>query len=490
MFSWLKSDDLLQRRPWLFIGIALVARGIYALLAISQLGPDRHPGWLYVESGDAALYLNPVDNLIQNGTYFDDYRMPGVGAPYFLLRQFLGPEASRQAMVVLQWLLSGFTTFLLGKLAWRLTGRHLIGLAVYTVYLVSAYSAWYDPVISSDSFSSSMLIAHAWLLHRAVEKRRRGTLLLAGLCIAWLVFLRPISVLLLPVSAFVAWRFWDRDARWRMALLVLLPFLVFDSAWIARNWHVNHRFRPLTNQGYQPDYFMREIRGNAMVFLQGYGGDYIWWNPGSDIRWFGIWKGGPDLDDKGRRAKEPPPYAYVEGYDRDSLQWLADRTRYIATAGLPEADSLRAIEEVNAKFRRYSELYAEKAPFQYHVMSRLRMFRNVMMQNGTETIILKPFASLPWGWKLFKIAQAGIFVLCYGLLWVAVPVLAWRWRKQWTPLRVFVPAAAMYLTLIFPLGLRMCEWRYMAMQYPLVITLSISFLLLLLLKGRGATTPA
>ena len=490
MLSWLKSNDLLQRRPWLFIGIALVARGLYAWLAIGQLGPDKNPGWLYVESGDAALYLDPIDNLIANGKYFDDYRMPGVGAPYYLLRQFLGPQGSRQAVVLLQWLLSGFTAYLLGKVAWRLTGRHAIGLAVYAVYLLSAYSAWYDPVIASDSFSSSILIAHAWLLHRAVETRRRGTLLLAGLCIAWLVFLRPIAVLLLPVSAFVAWWFWERSARWGMALVMLLPFLVFDSIWIARNWHVNHRFRPLTNQGYQPDYFMKEIRAHAMVFVQGYGGDYIWWNPGSDIRWFGIWKGGAELDDEGLRAKEPPPYAYVEGYNRDSLQWLADRTRYIAVADLPEADSLRAVEEVNAKFDRYAALYREKAPVQFQVMSRLRMFRNVMLQNGTETIILKPFAALPVGWKLFKLAQAALFALAYGLLWIAVPVLIWQWRKELTPLRVFVPLAAIYLTMVFPLGLRMCEWRYLAMQFPLVLMLSICFVMHLMPWKRRATPSA
>ncbi|HRD53222.1 MAG TPA: hypothetical protein PKY96_11305 [Flavobacteriales bacterium] len=489
MLSWLKSNDLLQRRPVTFILIALAFRAVYIVMAVGQLHPDKQPGWNYVESGDAALYLNPVDHLLEHGSYMDDYRMPGVGAPYFLFRQFLSPHQSRHAFVVLQWLLSGITAYLLGLLAWRMTHRHAIGLAVYAFYLLSAYSAWYDPVISSDSLSSSALILHAWLLHIAVEGRSRPLLMAAGFFLAWLIFLRPIALLLLLPSAYAAWRYWGGAGAWRMALLVMLPFLLLDSVWAARNWHVHRQFRPLTNQGYQPDYFMKEIRGHAMVFLQGYGGDYIWWNPHADVRWFGIWKGGGAIDDEGRRAKEPPSYAYVDGYDRDSLMWLADRTRLIASGALSSADSLMAVAEVNARFDRYAALYREKAPFQYHVMSRLRMFRNVMVQNGTESMILAPFASLPIGMKLFKLMQVAIFMLAYGLYWLAVPVLLWQWRKELTVLRIVIAAAALYLTLVFPLGLRMCEWRYLVLPFPFVLLLSTVFVMRLLPMLRR-TTPA
>jgi hypothetical protein len=485
MLSRFKSTDLLQRRPLAFILLALAVRAIYLMLSMSQLAPSDHAGWLFVESGDAALYLDPIDHLIEHGAYKDDYRMPGVGAPYFLLRQFLSPEASRQAMVVMQWLLSGITTYILALLAWRLTGRHLAGLVVYIVFLVSAYSAWFDSVISSDSLSTSAMILHAWLLHRAVAEKRRDLLLAAGIMIAWLIFLRPISLLLLAPAAYVTWRYWDDKRRWRMAVLVLVPFLVLDSVWTIRNWQVNHRFRPLTNQGYQPDYFMREIRGHAMQFIQCYGGDYIWWNPHADIRWFGIWKGGAALDNEGRDAKEPPPYAYVDGYDRDSLASIGERVRVIESGALTPEDSLRAVEEVNARFDRYTALYREKAPFQYHVMSRLRMFRNLMGQHGTESMILQPFAELPFGLKLFKMLQAALFITVYGLFWLALPVLAWQWRKDRTLLRVLIPSTALYLTLIFPLGLRMCEWRYLALQFPFVLMLSTCLVLEALLRMRG-----
>lgn len=489
MLSWLKSEDLLSRRPLLFILIALLARGIYICFAYAQLDHGLHPDWLYVESGDAPLYLDPVDNLLSKGLYKDDYRMPGLGAPYFLFRLLLSPEASRQALVVLQWLLSGLSTYVLALLAWRLTGRHLAGLVVYAVFLVSAYSSWYDGVIASDSLATSAFILHAWFLYRATQSQRRDLLLLAGFLMAWLVFLRPITVLLLIPSACLTWRFWSGPARWRMAILVLVPFLVLDSVWVVRNWKVNGNFRPLTNQGYQPDYFMHEIRGHAMLFLQGYGGDYIWWNTGSDIRWFGIWKGGAPVDDEGRRAKEPPPYAYVEGYDRDSLFRLSERIRQINSGALHGADSLRAIEEVNATFDRYAALYQEKAPFQYHVMSRLRMFRNIMAQHGTESMILPAFSSLPLGLKLFKLLQSAIFLFMYGLFWLAVPALVWMWRREPSLLRILIPVTALYMMLIFPLGLRMCEWRYLVHQFPFVLMLTTGFVVELVLRRSERKRP-
>ncbi|MFN3875686.1 MAG: hypothetical protein ACK4L7_07225 [Flavobacteriales bacterium] len=397
-------------------------------------------------------------------------------------------------LVVLQWLLSGLSAYVLALLAWRLTGRHLSGLIVFAVFLVSAYSAWYDVVIGSDSLATSALILHAWLLHRATTSQRRDRLLLAGFLLAWLVFLRPITVLLLIPSAFLTWLYWPGSARWRMAILVLVPFLALDSAWVLRNWKVNGRFRPLTNQGYQPDYFMQEIRGHAMLFLQGYGGDYIWWNTGSDIRWFGIWTGGAPVDDEGRRAKEPPPYAYVEGYNRDSLVQLSERIRHITSGTLHGEDSLRAVREVNAAFDRYAALYREKAPFQYHVMSRLRMFRNLMAQHGTESMILRAFSSLPLGLKLFKLLQSGIFLFMYGLFWPALPAFAWFWRREPSLLRILIPVTALYMTLIFPLGLRMCEWRYLVHQFPFVLMLSTSFAVELVMRrlerGRSGALEA
>lgn len=486
MLSWLSSNNLLHRRPLTFILIALAGRALYGALSMAQLTPADHDGWFYVESGDAALYLDPIDHLIEHGTYKDDYRMPGVGAPYLLFRQFLGPIGSRQAMVILQWLLSGITCYLLALLAWRLTGKHRIGLIVFAVYLLSAYSAWYDSIISSDSLATSALILHAWLLDKALEERKQGLLLLAGLILAWLIFLRPISVLLIVPVAFLAWRFWPSGGKWRMAVLVLLPFLTLDAAWTTRNWMVNHRFRPLTNQGYQPDYFMQEVRGHAMQFMQCYGGDYIWWNPGADIRWYGVWKGGAPIDDEGRKAKEPPPYVYVEGYTRDSLAWFGPMVRAIESGTLSSADSMRAVQEVNARFDRYAALFRQEAPFQYHVMSRLRMLRNLLAQHGTESMVLTAFEDLSWPMKAFKVTQSALFLSIYGLFWVALPVLAWRWRKQPSMLQVLIPVSAIYLTLIFPLGLRMCEWRYLVLQFPFVLMLS-SVLVIEAVEGMMAS---
>ena len=80
--------------------------------------------------------------------------MPGVGAPYWIFRHFLSPITSRDAMVVLQWLLSGISVYLLALIALRFTGSRITALITYVLFLLSTFSSWYDTSMSSDSLAA------------------------------------------------------------------------------------------------------------------------------------------------------------------------------------------------------------------------------------------------------------------------------------------------------------------------------------------------
>ncbi|MFZ1692618.1 MAG: hypothetical protein WAT74_05390, partial [Flavobacteriales bacterium] len=82
------------------------------------------------------------------------------------------------------------------------------------------------------------------------------------------------------------------------------------------------------------------------------------------------------------------------------------------------------------------------------------------------------------------------FMIAYGLFWLAVPMLLWQWRKELNVLRIVIPAAAFYLALVFPLGLRMCEWRYLVLPFPFVLLLSTVFIMRLLPRLRRTTPGA
>ncbi|MBX2971859.1 MAG: glycosyltransferase family 39 protein [Flavobacteriales bacterium] len=442
-------------------------------MAIAELRLPDTPGLLSVKTGDTSSYLDPIESVLAGGSYQPDYRMPGVGAPYWVFRQFMDVGASRDAMVVVQWLLSGINVWLLGLLAVRLTGSDRVGVAVYALFLLSAYSSWYDASISSDSLAVSTLIVSAWFLQRAVDRRSLGLLALAGLFFAWQVFLRPVSAALLPVLAFLAFRYFPAPRRWLAAVVVLLPFAVTDALWTLRNWRAHHELNPLTNQGLMPEDLTSQVHWHVMNFIQCYGGNYIWWAPGSDMRWYGFWKGGATLDNEGRLAKAPPDHAIVPGYTRDDLFAISERIRALSAGGLSQRDSLAEANAISAELDRYAALYQEQAPFNYHVMSRVRMLRNVMWQHGTESMIMRPFGSLLLWEKIFKVVQVMFYLFAYTVGTCAVIILLWNWRKAPTALHLWLPLLVTFMVLIYPVVLRMCEWRYMVHPFPFALLLGV-----------------
>lgn len=476
MPSFVQPSSSFVRRWYVYVLIALVCRGLFIGIQLHYRPSPMVPGYISIESGDTKGYLDPVENLLANGRFEPDYRMPGIAVPYWIFRQFLDVGSSRDALVILQWLLSGINVYVLGLLALRMSGSDRVAQVVYWAFLASAYSSWFDPVIASDSLSISVLIFQAFFLQSAIDRRSSRDLLISGVLLAGFIFMRPIGLLLIPLVAALLLHRMDRTTGWKWALVIATPFLLADTAWTIRNHRVHGTFSPLTNEGWFPADFSREIRAHAMHFVQGYGGNYIWWAPGKDIRWFGVWKGGAKVDDEGRNAKEPPAYAYVNGYTRKDLFALSQRVRSVGSGTLSTSDSLAETAAINADFDRYAAMYQEQAPFQYHVLSRFRMFKNLVWQHGTESMIIIPFRELPFWAKLFKLLQVAAYVLTFSIGAVACCVLLWRWRNAPTMLHLWLPLTTAYLVLIFPFALRMCEWRYMAHPYPFALLLAVLFL--------------
>lgn len=459
-----------------FLLLALAFRGLYIGIQLHYRVLPETPGCISLETGDTKGYLDPVENLIAKGTFAPDYRMPGVAAPYWVFRQFLDVGMSRDAMVILQWLLSGLNVYVLALIALRLTGSQTTALIVYSAYLLSTYSSWFDSSIASDSLAVSSLILHTYLFQRAWDRKSVLTMLGSGVFLTWFIFLRPIGAALIPLVVLLLIVLERRSQPWKWLFALLFPFLVVDTVWTLRNQRVNGTMNPLTNQGWFPEEFAVEVRAHVMHFVQGYGGNYIWWAPGSDIRWYGVWKGGAELDDEGRSAQSPPAYAFVDGYDIDSLTALSERIRRLERGGIPAADSLAERDAINERFDHYAELYKEKAPFRYHVTSRLLMFRHLVWQHGTESLIIQPFAQLPLWAKLFKLLQIGFYVFTFTFGSFGCLITLWNWRRSIALVQVWVPLIVLYLVVVFPIGLRMCEWRYMAHPFPFALLMGIIFL--------------
>lgn len=484
------GPSVFERRWFWFLLVALIVRAVFILWKVSDVRPTTGPGLWYFETPDTHSYFNPIESLLKGGEYDPDYRMPGVGAPYLLFRLFLGPVGGRDAMVVLQWMLSGLSVLLLTLLGVRLTGSARAGWAVYILFLLSTFSSWYDTSMSSDSLASSILVIQAYLFQRGLDSKDPRLLMAAGFFLGWAVFLRPVAALLFAPALLMLHLYQEKPRTIRMYAIFLLPFALMESYWVIRNWRVNQEFNPLTNQGMMPDEIADRPLGYLMRFLQGYGGDYIWWQPNADIRWFGLWHGAAEVDDEGRNAPPPPPRAYAPGYTKDSLMTVSALIRSALDGDLTPSDSAAAIAKANAALERYTAIHAASAPWTHHVTSRFLMVRHQVLQNGAETLFARPFSTLPLWMKLFKLLQMILYPFAFLVGSIAAIVSIIKWRGSAPMLQVWLSIMLMYMVLIYPLGLKMAEWRFMVHVFPIALLLATCFTVDRLSIFRGPASDA
>src|SRR5687768_17080948 len=88
----------------IWVTIALIVKTAFFLFKIFEAGIANlhYTGIFGVESGDTLSYIEPVDNLLVNGTYHDDHRMPGYGWLYFVFRLFLSQTCALNSILIVQ----------------------------------------------------------------------------------------------------------------------------------------------------------------------------------------------------------------------------------------------------------------------------------------------------------------------------------------------------------------------------------------------------
>jgi uncharacterized protein YqgC (DUF456 family) len=479
--------SVLISRWYVFLLLALLGRGLYIIIQVNEF---KEPGTISLwarDGDDTVTYLEPIENLLAGKGYTPDYRMPGIGMPYLVFRLFFSEAVSRDAVIILQWLFSALSVYVLALISLRITNSDRVSIAVFGIFLISTYSSWYDSFLISDSLAVSTLIIHIYAMQRAMDTRRAGWFAVAGLLLTWFIFLRPVGIALFPMVLLLMFLHYRSKAVLKPVLILLLPFLLIDGIWTYRNYSASGKLMPLTNQGLLPASFMDSITGRLMVFVQGYGGNYIWWKIGSDMRWFGVCLDYEEIDGCGVKADPPPAHAYVSAYNLDSLQVVREKIRLVRGGTLTTGDSLALKAEVIGALDRYAAAYRAEAPVQYYFLSRIRMIANQFVQNGSETLWSRPWAELNVVEKVFRLLQSGIYAFAALVGTIAALLIGAisLFKRQQIALE-WSAWSALFLLFVYPIGLLMCEWRYMVHPFPLLLMLGVQFVAWM--AGRGSWT--
>lgn len=173
-----------------------------------------------------------------------------------------------------------------------------------------------------------------------------------------------------------------------------------------------------------------------------------------------------------------------------SLVMVSELYRAALNGQSNSIDSVAAVNKADAALDRYTELHAKGAPFMHHVLSRFLMVPHMVGQKGAETLFETPFSDLPLWMKLFKLFQMALygFVVMFGA--IAAFTMLWNWRKAGSLSARWIPLVAIYMVAVYPLVLKMAEFRFMVHIFPLILLLAVCFTVVLLEKWLGQNVPS
>lgn len=461
------ARSLTVRTSLLLFGIASLVKVAMLAVMIGHPAAASPYGILAGVVGDSGSYLTPIDSLLAQGTYDPDYRMPGYGAAYLVFRLFLPQAHAGDTLVIAQTLFDALGTLLLALIALRMTGQRWVFHTVFWVALLGHTVTRYDALMLTESFTTNAIIASAYLiLPGNMATPQRWRVLLSGMLCAWALFMRPA---LLPVLPLVALWYSIRPgvglrAVLTRASLYCLPFIAVETAWVARNFAVHHRFVP-AHQSVHYASIDDGILGPMLHYVEAFGGRTSWWDPDAEIRFFGI-----DGGFKSPVTPALPADVVVPGCSMDDLRTLADDVRHLRNDTMSADQRTAATASIRGRFIAFRQAYIAEHPWRYRLLAPLRLTGHFLFHSGTENALPAPWAELPLWQRALKLAWALLFIVVEttGILACAMALVLPRLRRTY-----FVPAACtLALLLMHPVVFRATEYRYIVPFYPWLILMA------------------
>ncbi len=462
-----------SNRWLLWFALALLIKSAIFLFKVNELSSieNRHfPALIAREAGDTYTYLQPVENLIFNGNYDDDFRMPGYGWIYYLLRAIFQTATALDFLVIFQLLLASFSVYILAKIAELLFKKQIYFYLTFTLYALSSFVSLYDPILLTESFATSSLIISFYFFFLPDMSKKQ--FVASGLFLTWCIFLKPVFAPLLIVFSFfliLKIRLKKQETRLQISKMLaafLIPFLLVDGIWTVRNYKVHQGFYPLTTSLYFAS-TNESYLGALFQFLHAYGGSIVWWEPGADITYFK-----PLTQANQKKLKvQPPAYIYTTEFTPDSLLSVKNK---IALIDNPETDSVQRMEltvQVKEQLNRYTQSIKKEKPILYYFASRIKVCKTFFLHSGTYNLFNQASSELNVVKFFFKVIYSLLYLAVAGLGVLGLVIILFRTRQDLNLL--FFALCSIYAGFSFPLLLKLDEYRYFVTAYPLFLIAGI-----------------
>jgi len=464
--------DPLKWQFWVLV--AFLCKALFFIFQLYRNDLHPLPGFIGVVTGDAPTYFYPIDDLVANSSYSPDFRMPGYGILYLPFAFLFSKAVAYNILIVIQLILASISIYLLALIAKYLFRSSAIFYLTFYFYAISTYTSLFDPALYTESFATSFLILAVFYLLKTLEheSKRPLNIFLSGIFLTEVIFLRPVFMPLVILFSAVLFAYYCRQHQIKNAFsklfIVLLPFLVCEGAWITRNFIRHNKFIPATTSLYYPE-IQNSIYMPFFTLVGAWGGSDQHWDPGTDIRWFGLMDDTHTiLDTTNARL---PDYIYTSQFNRDSLVILKKQLAiYLSDEFNPNADSTKTKQlfaAINAKCLLYASSIKHEKPFLYYVKAPLMRTKCFLMHSGTYNLFrtaTNKLSLLPYSIKLF---YSILYLLIIGFGIIGILLLS---RRSLMLMPVLITTCiVVYTVLIHPIILGKCEKRYFVPAYPFML---------------------
>jgi hypothetical protein len=411
---------------------------------------------LFVESGDTSGYYDPAENFVQGLGYSSHCRMPGILPIYAMLRLFLDIAWTKTLIIILQFLLSTVSVYVLARISKMLFNSDLVFKIVFYLYAVSSFVSIWDHVGYADSFATTFLIYALYLLLKFRENKKTSLLLASGFFLAWSVFFRPVHGFLVPLLALIY--LLDRNnlaASLKNFIIYALPLGFFLTVWTIKNYRETKTIIVLQGTMHKCFPGITEELTAVNKLIMAWGGDIQPWAKASAGEWFF------DIHQHNSGTELVEKDQTTSAYTYDSLVNLRNIYYRLQTATLTAEEKNELKNYIIAKGELYAASYQTEKPVRYYFLNRLRLIKLLVFRPRLDNL---PFPKLSEMAFYHKMIKGGYFILL--LLVSALGIIG-----SLTALRKKVLLAIVPLIFIILLAalLRYAEQRYLVPVYPFLL---------------------
>jgi hypothetical protein len=466
--------------------VALLSRLVLlaaVFLSAKKHFPERLEGFAFVQN-DCQYFLDPVDVYLERGQMelreregipFAG-RMPGYSAPYFLLRLVFERATALSILMLLQILLSAAAVVITAWLASQwFSGRYVFH-GVFFLMLFSFHLLVFDFFTLAESFSVSAFCFFLYFFHRFYHSRKNSHLVWAGFFMAWLIFLRPFAAtlfILIPACLMVA--FFRKSISFTQAVvsgfIFIMPFLLFESAWIYRNYRALGKFVPLETSitesyGERGAYRTSAVAIRQLIFA--WGGETGEFYAGSEADWF------HNAEPADAAAYIFKPHVFYASFNKDSLIELKRIFNRSIDFSLSdhELDSLNRLAASMAN--RWAKEYQSKNKIRYYLLNPAKRFKSLMTSNATMLIPFPAFSEMNLMEKGIKV----ISMFHYYLITAFGMIGTWWYFFKFrfcNPVAALVALAPWVLIVTIVMASDIMQFRYILTATPVWIVFSVYF---------------